>query len=125
MKFAAMTTNHDPCTEHLAAKRGKRPKLDHSTVAMRLSKQTKAALEALALRHGCTYGGKPRIAGLLTKLGNGELLLVQPSPTPAPAQPEEKLTFEQARALAARIRESWGDRLYADSTELIAEDRRR
>ena len=58
-----------------ASGRGKRPKLNHETVSMRMSSATKHELEQLAQSFGCTYGGKPWIAGLLTRIANRELLV--------------------------------------------------
>lgn len=75
--------NPNPKTEQLALGRGKRPKLDNPTVAMRMSEETKEALEKIALQYGCVYGGKPWIAGLLAKIGDGELLIV-PAPPKLP-----------------------------------------
>ena len=72
--------NPHPKTEQLALGRGKRPKLDNSTVAMRMSQETKVALEKIALEYGCIYGDKPWIAGLLAKIGDGELLVVPAPP---------------------------------------------
>ena len=46
------------------------------TVAMRMSEETREQLEAIALQYGCTYGGKPWIAGLLARIGSGELMIV-------------------------------------------------
>lgn len=65
-------------TEPLESGRGKRPKLKHETVAMRISPETRRELESLAQSYGCIYGGKPWIAGLLTKIANHELLVVPP-----------------------------------------------
>ena len=59
--------------------RGKRPKLNHTSVTMRMSSQTKQELECLAKDYGCMYGGKPWIAGLLAKIGKRELLVVPPT----------------------------------------------
>jgi hypothetical protein len=72
--------NSNPKTEQLSLGRGKRKKLDNPTVAMRLSEQTKATLEEIALQYGCLYGGEPWIAGLLTKIGEGQLLIVPAPP---------------------------------------------
>lgn len=75
--------NPNPKTEQLALGRGKRPKLNNSTVGMRMSPATKQALESIAKSYNCLYGGKPWIAGLLEKIGAGELLVV-PAPPPLP-----------------------------------------
>lgn len=72
--------NPHPKTEQLALGRGKRPKLDNPTVAMRMSESTRATLEEIALQYGCKYGGKPWIAGLLAKIAEGELLIVPVPP---------------------------------------------
>ncbi len=74
--------NPNPKTEQLALGRGKRKKLHHQTVAMRMSEHTKSALEEIALQYGCLHGGKPWIAGLLAKIGEGELLIVPAPPLP-------------------------------------------
>lgn len=73
--------NPNPKTEQLALGRGKRTKLNHETVSMRMSAETREALEAIASSYDCFYGGKPWIAGLLEKIGNGELLIVPAPPT--------------------------------------------
>lgn len=72
--------NPNPKTEQLALGRGKRPKLDNPTVAMRMSEETRATLEEIAFQYGCIYGDKPWIAGLLAKIGSGELLVVPAPP---------------------------------------------
>lgn len=72
--------NPNPKTEQLELGRGKRPKLDHATVAMRMSEQTKERLEAIAQQYDCLYGGKPWIAGLLARIGEGELMIVPAPP---------------------------------------------
>ena len=46
---------------------------------MRMSPAVRTELEKIAEAYECTYGGKPWIAGLLEKIGLGELLVV-PSP---------------------------------------------
>lgn len=71
--------------------RGKRPKLNNQTVSMRMSASTKQALEYIADLYEITYGNKPWIAGLLEKLGTGELMVV-PAP---PAIPNETLEASQ------------------------------
>ena len=68
--------------KNLELGRGKRPKLNRETVAMRLDPNTRAELEAIAASYGCTYGGKPWIAGLLEKIGNHELQIVPQPPEP-------------------------------------------
>ncbi|MBD2123952.1 hypothetical protein [Trichocoleus sp. FACHB-262] len=70
----------NPKLKNLELGRGKRPKLDNPTVAMRMSEDTRNALEAIAEQYGCMYGGKPWIAGLLTKIGIGELIVVPAPP---------------------------------------------
>jgi hypothetical protein len=71
--------NPNPQTEQLALGRGKRPKLNHGTIAMRMSQATRENLEQIAESYGCMYGGRPWIAGLLEKIGTGELV-VAPRP---------------------------------------------
>lgn len=72
--------NPHPKTEQLALGRGKRRKLNNPTVAMRMSQETREELEKIALQYGCKYGDKPWIAGLLAKIGDGELLIVPAPP---------------------------------------------
>jgi hypothetical protein len=72
-------SNPNPRTEQLVAKRGKRPKLDNKTVAIRLSAKTREELEKIAASYNCFYGDKPWIAGLLEHIGSGHLSVV-PSP---------------------------------------------
>lgn len=85
-------SNPNPKTEQLALGRGKRTKLNHETVSMRMSLETKESLEAIASRYNCFYGGKPWIAGLLEKISKGELLIVPAPPAP---QPQEKFNARQ------------------------------
>lgn len=59
--------------------RGKRPTLNNDTVSMRMSHATRERLEKIAASFDCFYGNKPWIAGLLEKIGSGELMVV-PSP---------------------------------------------
>lgn len=72
--------NPNPKTQNLELGRGKRPKLDNKTVAMRMSSHTKETLEAIAQQYGCTYGDEPWIAGLLAKIADGELIVVPAPP---------------------------------------------
>jgi hypothetical protein len=71
--------NPNPNTDNLALGRGKRPKLNHETVSVRMSAKTRQILEEIAKSYSCFYGGKPWIAGLLERIGRGELIVV---PTP-------------------------------------------
>ncbi len=89
--------NNNPKVEQLALGRGKRPKLDNETLSMRLSPLARQALEAEALRYGCIYGDKPWIAGLLTKIGNGELMIV---PTPPQLPPESSPSLGAGETLS-------------------------
>jgi hypothetical protein len=81
--IAAMP-NPNPKTEHLRDTHKPRPRLDNQTVAMRMSEPTREALESIAVQYGCLYGGKPWIAGLMTKIGSGDLLVV-PAPPSSPS----------------------------------------
>jgi hypothetical protein len=72
--------NPNPKTEQLALGRGKRSKLNHPTVAMRMSDRTREKLEDIAQQYNCSYGGKPWIAGLLAKIADGELIIVPAPP---------------------------------------------
>jgi hypothetical protein len=56
--------------------RGRRPKEERDHVGMRLDPKVRRAIESLAERHGCLYGGKPQISKLLERIADGELLLV-------------------------------------------------
>lgn len=72
-------SNPNPPLENLVLGRGKRPKLGNETVSMRMSQATRESLEEIAECYDCFYGGKPWIAGLLEKIGSGQLEVV-PSP---------------------------------------------
>lgn len=72
--------NPNPKKENLALGRGKRPKLNNVTVAMRMSLQDKENLKQIATQYGCFHGDEPWIAGLLAKIANGELLIVPAPP---------------------------------------------
>lgn len=76
--------NPTPQFEQLMLKRGKRPKLGNTTVSMRMSEATKQALEEIADSYDCRFGNKPWIAGLLEKVGRGELMIVPTPPTRPP-----------------------------------------
>lgn len=72
--------NPNPKTEQLALGRGKRPKLNHQAVSMRMSINVKQSLEEIAGSYDCFYGGKPQISKLLEKIANGDLLVVPAPP---------------------------------------------
>jgi hypothetical protein len=73
--------NPHPNTAGIEPFMGKgRPRLDHPTVAIRMSPATKEALERLAEQYRCLHGGKAHIGGLLAKIGAGELLVVPAPP---------------------------------------------
>lgn len=65
---------------NLALGRGQRPKLNHPLVGMRLAPHTREVLEHIAVQYKCFYGNKPHIAGLLSKIAAGELLVVPMPP---------------------------------------------
>lgn len=73
-------SNPNPNLENLELGRGKRPKLGNKTVGMRLSEQSKQTLGEIASQYGCCHGGEPWIAGLLTKIADGELMIVPAPP---------------------------------------------
>jgi len=73
--------NYNPKTEQLALGRGKRQKLDHETISMRVSPTTRQSLESIAINYNCLYGGKPQISGLLERIAMGDLLIVPAPPT--------------------------------------------
>lgn len=93
-------TNPNPKTEQLIRGRGKRPVLNNETVSMRMSPATRQMLEEIASSYHCVYGGKPWIAGLLEKIGTGELIVV-PAP-PSRISPAEQ-TLEDRQALEQRL----------------------
>ena len=72
--------NPNPKTEQLELGRGKRPTLNNDTVSMRMSQATRESLERIAASFDCFYGGKPWIAGLLEKIGSGQLTVVSTPP---------------------------------------------
>jgi hypothetical protein len=47
---------------------------------MRLSSDEREGLEAIAASYGCLYGGKGWLAGMLTKIGRGQLIIVPTAP---------------------------------------------
>ena len=73
-------SNPNPNLDNLKLGRGKRPKLGNKTVGMRLSEQAKQTLGEIASQYGCSHGGEPWIAGLLTKIADGELMIVPAPP---------------------------------------------
>ena len=72
--------NPNPKTEQLALGRGKRPKLHHQTVSMRMSVEVKQSLEEIAGSYSCFYGGRPQISKLLELIATGDLLVVPAPP---------------------------------------------
>ena len=87
--------NPNPKTEQLVRGRGKRPVLNNETVSMRMSSETRQTLEEIAYSYDCMYGGKPWIAGLLEKIGTGELTVV-PTPPARTSIPEQAFDGRQA-----------------------------
>lgn len=79
--------NPTPKTEQLALGRGKRPRLDNETICMRMSASIREAIEEIAESYDCYYGNKPWIAGLLQKIGSGELIVVPKPPEKARSKP--------------------------------------
>jgi hypothetical protein len=71
--------NPKPNTEGLRKGGGRRPLKDKAMLHIRTTGTAIDILEAIAQSYGCVYGGKPWIAGLLGKIGTGELTIV-PSP---------------------------------------------
>jgi hypothetical protein len=84
--------NPNPNQESLSLGRGKKPKLHHQSVSMRLSAQTREKLEEIAVSYDCIYGGKPWIAGLLERIASGYLSVV-----PAPMYPIEPPVIKNPR----------------------------
>lgn len=66
--------------KNLELGRGKRPKLSHKTVSIRMSSQVKEELEKIAASFNCMYGGKPRIGELLEKIGTHQLSVTAAPP---------------------------------------------
>lgn len=73
--------NYKPKTEQLALGRGKRQKLDNETLSLRISSESRQALDDIASSYNCFYGGKPQISGLLERIASGELVVVPAPPT--------------------------------------------
>jgi hypothetical protein len=71
--------NPKPNIEGLRKGGGRRPLKDKAMLHIRTTGSAIDTLEAIAQSYGCVYGGKPWIAGLLGKIGTGELTIV-PSP---------------------------------------------
>ncbi len=71
--------NPKPNTQGLRKGGGRRPLKDKAMLHIRTTGSAIDTLEAIAQSYGCVYGGKPWIAGLLGKIGTGELTIV-PSP---------------------------------------------
>lgn len=90
-----VVVNPNPKTEQLVRGRGKRPVLNNETVSMRMSPATRQTLEEIAYSYNCIYGGKPWIAGLLEKIGTGELVVV-PTPPARTSIPERAFDGRQA-----------------------------
>ena len=89
--------NSNPNTDGLALGRGRRQKLDNETICMRISPQTRKTLENIAAKYGCFYGGNPWLAGLLRKIGSGELVVMP--------DPDTYIPKQAAKARAKKISE--------------------
>ena len=99
--------NPNPKTQQLSLGRGKRPKLNHQTVGMRMSPETKQNLEKIAQAYNCLYGGKPQISGLLDKIAAGELMVV-PAPAivldPSPPEGPKADVFNSKQAIKDHLK---------------------
>jgi hypothetical protein len=84
--------NPNPNQEQLSLGRGKRQKLHHQSVSMRLSVQTRERLEEIANSYDCIYAGKPWISGLLERIASGYLCVV-----PSPMYPIEPPVIKNTR----------------------------
>lgn len=113
------TSAADRSLKNLELGRGTRPKLDRETVAMRLDPETRAGLEAIAASYGCTYGGKPWIAGLLERIGTGQLIVV-PAPPSLDEQSASKFIDPKA-AKRDRLRRKMRECSSPDSVEICDE----
>lgn len=74
-------SNPNPNTEGLKQGRGKRRRENNESISMRLPTETRLALEDIAETYDAIYADKPWIAGLLRKIGSGELIVVPAPPT--------------------------------------------
>lgn len=81
--------NHNPNLKGLNEGRGKRPRLNNDTVAMRMSSETKEILTRIAVSYVCLYAGKGHIPTLLDKIARKELIVVL-APPPLPTDEEMK-----------------------------------
>lgn len=108
--------NPNPKTEQLALGRGKRPKLNHQTVGMRMSPETKRNLEKIAEAYGCFYSGKPQISGLLDKIASGELVVV---PAPAVVLKQQKPSKSKSNVFNSKqtIKEHLEKKHYQSSSQ--------
>lgn len=75
----------------LALGRGKRPKLDNPVVAIRMSSETKEALEKIAEAYGIRFGGKPHLGGLLAQIAEGKLFVARNLMSPETRESLEKI----------------------------------
>jgi hypothetical protein len=73
-------SNPSPKIDQLALGRGRRPLLGNESVSMRLSPGDRERLDAIAASYSCFYGGKGWLAGMLTKIGQGQLIIVPNAP---------------------------------------------
>ena len=51
------------------------------SMTLNIPTAVKPLLERLALDHGCLWGEKPNISLLIERIGRGEILLGEPTPT--------------------------------------------
>jgi hypothetical protein len=73
--------NHHPVLENLEKGRGKKSKLGHQPFTMNLLPSRKNNLEKIALSFDCKHGNKGSISQLLSRIADGELIIVKNPPT--------------------------------------------
>jgi hypothetical protein len=86
--------NPKPNIEGLRKGGGRRPLKDKAMLHIRTTGSAIDTLEAIAQSYGCVYGGKPWIAGLLGKIGMGELTIV-PSPPRLLTSPVNQVILDE------------------------------
>ena len=78
---AKKMANPKPKIENLEKGRGKKPKLGHKSFTVKLSPWEKENLDEVAKSFGCKYGEGASLSGLLSKIANEELIVVQAPPS--------------------------------------------
>lgn len=103
--------------------RGKRPKLNHQPISMRISLETKEEIEKIAESYDCVYAGKGSISALLNEIASDRLWVLR-HPARDGLQ-ETDILHEQKGRLSLRRRRKFKDLFQPVSIRLSKEGKER